>query len=309
MTHEGPELLDPQLDVVFRLLLLRHPTLLRSMIEGVLGEPIAGFTVLDRELPSDAPAGKAIVVDILVELADGRRINVEMQVRVRPELRPRLAFYAARNLSQQLARGGNYEHVRPSIVVVWLAEPLFPALDQFHSVFELRERRTQIRYGEELTLHLLQLSKLPAFQASSATSHYEELTTLWGRFLSAKSRLEFQRLKVQDPIMSQAVDALEDLSRDPEALRLAEKRRIDQKFYEMGLAMAREEATREGRREGIQQGMQQGIASILRRLLEQKFGPMDAQADERLRLASLEELERWSKRVLAAAALGEVFED
>lgn len=172
-------MLDPKLDVVFKMLMLRSERLLRSMLEAVLAEPVESFEVRDRSLPGDAPADKAIVVDLLVELADGRRVNVEMQVRATPELKPRIVFYAARNLTEQLSKGESYVQLRPSVVVVWLAEPLFGELDRFHAIFELYERHSQFRYGDELTLHLLQLSKLEGLPGSLAS--YEQQPALWTR--------------------------------------------------------------------------------------------------------------------------------
>jgi hypothetical protein len=41
----------------------------------------------------------------------------------------------------------------------------------------------------------------------------QQLAALWGCFFSAKTRLDFVSLRVQHPIMSQAVDALEGLSK------------------------------------------------------------------------------------------------
>lgn len=237
-----------------------------------------------------------------------------MQVRARPELRPRLLYYAARNLSGQLRRGDSYLQMRPSSVVVWLAEPLFSELDQFHSIFELRERATHLRYGDDLTLHVLQLSRLRKKTPDGTqpfVDRYAQLAELWGRFLSAKTRLDFVELRAQNPIMAQAVDALEELSTDPDARWLADKRLIDQKFHEMGLAMAREEATKHGfaigEAKGIAIGEARGEASMLLRLLERKFGKLPNELESRVRAARSHDLERWVERVLDAHSLDDVF--
>lgn len=324
-----PDLLDQQNDLVFKVLLQRHELLLGSMLEAVLAEPISEFTVLNPEIPGDLPGHKSIIVDILVRLADGRRVNVEMQVNSRPELRPRLAYYVARNLSDQLVRGDNYALVCPSILVVWLVEPLFRDIEQFHSIFELRERSTHVAFGPELTMHLLQLSKLKSGAATRAAQHskYAELEGLWGRFFTAKTRLDFVQLRAQHPIMSQAVDALEELSQDPEVRRLAEKRRVDLIFYEMGLRMARDEATKQGWEDGLERGLQQGReqglqqgladgreqgleegqANMLLRLLELKFGSVPAELTARVRAASQNDVTRWGDRLFQAATLSDVF--
>lgn len=54
------------------------------------------------------------------------------------------------------------------------------------------------------------------------------------------------------------------------------------------------------------EGHQRGIAKVLAKLLAQKFGSIGADASERVRTASIEELELWSTRVLVAASPDEV---
>jgi hypothetical protein len=60
---------------------------------------------------------------------------------------------------------------------------------------------------------------------------------------------------------------------------------------------------------GIEKGRQEGEATILERLLERRFGPLEAAIRARLRSAALEQLERWTENVLEAATLEEVFRD
>lgn len=135
--------LDPKLDLVFKLLLTRQPQLLQNMIEGILARPLESLTVLNPDIPGELVGDKEIVLDIRVLLADGARIDVEMQIRVTPALAPRLVYYAARDYADQLGRGDGYDQLTPTVVVVWLLEPLFPGLDRLHSIFELRELATE----------------------------------------------------------------------------------------------------------------------------------------------------------------------
>lgn len=63
----------------------------------------------------------------------------------------------------------------------------------------------------------------------------------------------------------------------------------------------------EGRQEGIQMGRQQGEARLLKRQLEQKFGPLSVADQARIQHADAEELLTWGERLLAAGTLTEVF--
>ena len=80
-----------------------------------------------------------------------------------------------------------------------------------------------------------------------------------------------------------------------------------------GLEEGRLEGKREGKREGKQEGKQEGKlegeAAVLERLLTRRFGPLDEATRSRIRGASLEQLERWTDRILDAPTLAAVFEE
>ena len=61
---------------------------------------------------------------------------------------------------------------------------------------------------------------------------------------------------------------------------------------------------REGRQKGVLDGRQQTLAE----LLTERFGPLDEAVTQRLASASLDELKLWSRRILSAQTLDEVFQ-
>jgi hypothetical protein len=61
-------------------------------------------------------------------------------------------------------------------------------------------------------------------------------------------------------------------------------------------------------RQWEQQGVQKGEASLLLRLLERKFGPLDPAIRERVMAADVETLSRWGDNLLTANTLEQVFE-
>ena len=90
-------LLDPKLDVVFKLLFAapQNRELLVSLLTAVLQPacPIASVDVLNPELPKDLPGDRGAVLDLLVKLSDGRLIDVEMQADRHDGLRSRALYY------------------------------------------------------------------------------------------------------------------------------------------------------------------------------------------------------------------------
>jgi predicted transposase YdaD len=70
----------------------------------------------------------------------------------------------------------------------------------------------------------------------------------------------------------------------------------------------------QGREKGIEQGRQlgrqEGVQGMLLRLLRQRFGDaVNADVEQRIATASVEQIEAWSARVLSAATLAELFAD
>ena len=72
--------LDPKIDVVFKLLMTRKPELLQDMLQGILERPIHHLTILNPDILGELAGDKEIVLDIRVALAQGPRVDIEMQI-------------------------------------------------------------------------------------------------------------------------------------------------------------------------------------------------------------------------------------
>ncbi|MFZ5897392.1 MAG: Rpn family recombination-promoting nuclease/putative transposase [Myxococcota bacterium] len=106
-------LLDPRLDLVFKMLLARpenHPLLI-SFLRAVLGLPITFVEVIESELPKETVDDKGVVLDIRARLADGSQVDVEMQSQARRARRERALYHWSRMFSSQLVRGGQYDNL------------------------------------------------------------------------------------------------------------------------------------------------------------------------------------------------------
>ncbi len=67
-----------------------------------------------------------------------------------------------------------------------------------------------------------------------------------------------------------------------------------------------EEWKQQGLQQGRQEGRQEGEATVLRRQLARRFGPLPSWAEQRLDQAGEAELESWADRVLDAQTLEDV---
>jgi predicted transposase/invertase (TIGR01784 family) len=286
------ERLDPKLDIVFKLLLVRTQLLLVDMLESVLGRPVSSVTILNPDILGELASDKRIVLDIRVSLADGSRVDVEMQARTTPALRSRLVYYATRDHSSQLSPGDGYEELTPTVVIVWLVEPIRELPHRLHTVYGLRAEHTNERFSDQLAIHVLQLSALPAADTMGYAA--DPRVERWARFLAARTDADYEQLASEDPIMAIAKQALDELSQDPVAHRLARERADAVKLYEMDLVSWGKKALAEGE------------AKLLLKQLTRRFGSLTQATLSQVHSATVEQLETWGERILDAQTLDEV---
>lgn len=174
-----------------------------------------------------------------------------------------------------------------------MVEPLFPALERLHTVFQRRGLDTNVPLSGHLSVHLLQLSKRPV-SSPSRLACYDAKVERWARFLNASDDAALDRLAAEDPIMDLATHTLDELSADPD-VRFRAIRRAD--------AIALDKIERAAWR---QEGETMGRAETLLKLLGLRFGSVPAEIRARLEAATLDQLDAWVERVLTAATLDEV---
>lgn len=76
---------------------------------------------------------------------------------------------------------------------------------------------------------------------------------------------------------------------------------------EEGLRLGAEQGIEKGRREGERAGKLKGERELFHRLLQTKFGSLDAAIDRRIHTADSEQLLAWSSRLFAATTIEDVF--
>jgi hypothetical protein len=83
-----------------------------------------------------------------------------------------------------------------------------------------------------------------------------------------------------------------------------------QDIVEIWRQEAIQEGVRQGLEKGVKQGLEQGERKLLLRLLRRRFGAqVDGATEQRIRVASAEQIEVWAERVLSAATLADLLAD
>ena len=158
--------------------------------------------------------------------------------------------------SGQLGRGDAHTKLQPVVSILVLN---FRGLagERFQSVFRLMEihgdrpsaevskHRRADPFSDALELDFLELPNLPPVGRGSPDA--SELPVLnWGRFLAAETDQELERLAMTDSDLRAAKAALDRLSADPKAQRLARDRELAAWNYERTIHLSREEGRAEG---------------------------------------------------------------
>jgi predicted transposase/invertase (TIGR01784 family) len=221
---------------------------------------------------------------VRVELGAHGIADIEMQTRMLPGTTSRFLYYWAREYADQLGAGESYTTLHPVYSVLWLGDNLH-ADTPFHSRYRVAEGTKGRLFSDNLQIHTLELKKVAELPASNQDADVD-----WGRFLTASDE-ERRVLADRSPIMKTAVDALTNLSLDPEAQRIAWERDRN------------ERASRHLMGSAIQAGRQQGKAEVLIRQLTKKFGPLSAGQLALIEGSHEATLDRWSDAIFDAASL------
>jgi hypothetical protein len=127
----------------------------------------------------------------------------------------------------------------------------------------------------------------------------DESLVRWAAFFNASNEKERQAATQGDPIMQEAKRQLEELSADPQVRHWAQRRAIGEKLQQVILA--------EERREGFVEGRDEGAQRLFLRLVRVRFAEVPSWVEERVKAASMRELDELSERLLSAASLDELF--
>jgi predicted transposase/invertase (TIGR01784 family) len=240
-------LLDPTSDIVFKLLFTRDEdsdTALRGLLTAVLAppRPIAVVRILNAAVGGIDVDDKTVALDLSLELVDGTKLDLEMQVRKEDNFRNRALLYWAKLFGGQLERGGSYARLRPAISILFLGYSELPG-DRLHSIFHILEAHDHQRLTDAFEMHIIELPKLRGPAGGLDPSGDTDAALLrWSRFFAADTDEALKAAAMSDPAIQKAHAVLERLSADPEVRLLAQRRELAQQAYRLEMTAVRDEA-------------------------------------------------------------------
>ncbi|MBI2395469.1 MAG: PD-(D/E)XK nuclease family transposase, partial [Deltaproteobacteria bacterium] len=172
---------------------------------------------------------------------DGARVDVEMECDAQRGHGARWLYHWARLFGGTLRRGDEYADLKPVVCIVFLAAKT----ERFHARYSVREERDGSLLSHVLGIHVI---GLPAVEHAHSEQEPPELER-WARFLRLDAAGALDSLASESPIMAEAKHALELLSLEPSAQRIAEMRREAELLRRLDRAEQRAEAEAAVRRE------------------------------------------------------------
>lgn len=173
---------------------------------------ILGETVTDKEFR----------LDINVILNNQTLINLEMQIANRLNWRDRSVMYLCRSFDQ-LNHGQDYGTAKPAVHIGFLDYTLFQERPEFYASYKLINVKTHQKYCDNLTLNVLDLSRIDLATEEDKQYHIQE----WAMLFKATTWEEIKMLAAKDEYLQEAAETIFQLSAD----ELMRKRCRDREEY------------------------------------------------------------------------------
>ncbi|RAU92479.1 Rpn family recombination-promoting nuclease/putative transposase [Paenibacillus sp. YN15] len=260
------ELLDPRVDFVFKRIFgnENNKDVLLAFLNRIFtkaGEsPLTEIILMNPYTDKDDPLDKQSIFDVYAKTAEGKLIDIEMQLFNKYDIENRTLFYWSKRYASQLQEGEKYQELKKCVTINILNYAFLPN-EEYHNVFHLREDRTLIPLIDDIEVHFLELTKLD--DAIPTQGGLEN----WLLFLKGVDTTHWEVLKMNEPGLEKAMDTLQYLSQDSEARRLYEAR---QKYLHDEASMlegAKQAGMKAGMQEGMKAGMKAGIRGVAKNML------------------------------------------
>ena len=244
----------PTVDFCFKEL-MKNPKVRKGFIAAVLEkqpEEIANTILISTELRKESESDKLGILDVLVELEDGTKMNLEMQVAYFEHWTNRVLFYVSKIYTGQIQEGEDYDRLQKCIHVSILDFIHFPNDRRCCRKIAFCDTETGEQYTDLIELYILELGKLPPEDQN------ENGVIRWMRFLGGKNREEFEDMAKKDEYIDEAYNELKKLSVDEQKRMEYELRQKAIRDYNSQMKSAEKRGEKRGEERGEKRGEERG---------------------------------------------------
>lgn len=270
--------IPPKSDVCMKEL-FRNETVLRYFISAVLALPpekIHSIRLKNTFLWKRRQKQKQGILDVLAEMNDCTKVNIELQIKHYSHWDRRQLFYLSKLYTEEMKNGDDYSLLKKCVAISILDFNLTNR-KEYHQTYRLRDEHGY-EFSDVLEIHILELRK-----KLKGTGEMEE----WIQFFRADSEEDLNMIGTKNPGILEAIREVREMSLS-RRLRLRHEAHLKQirdekawKTYEReearkeGLAEGRAEGLTEGRAEGLTEGRAEGRGQIIRNMIHQNISDAD----------------------------------
>lgn len=199
-----------------------------------------------RKLHADEKQG---ILDVRIMMNNQTEIDIEIQLSALKVWADRALFYLAKMYTDQISSGENYQVFKKCVSISILDFELFEDEPEFYSCFHIREDQRHTLYTDKMEFQVLELPKLPKELREDSND-----ILLWGKFINAERKEEFDVLVAKNPYIESAYQHLQMISQDEEKRQEYEARAKAIRDYNQGMLEAEQRGEARGSAEGEARG-------------------------------------------------------
>lgn len=260
------QIVSPKIDAAFKAI-MANEKVRKHFLSDFLGIPvdeIKSVRILNTFLPVRWHREKQGIVDVLLEMHDKTKVNVELQLEHVHSWIERSLYYITKQYSGYLVTGQKYGKLK-KCVSIHLLDFNLTKDEAYHHVYRMR-REDGREYSDKLEIHVIEMKK--RVQETDPIAD-------WVRFMNVSSKEELDTMQTKNKGVMEAIAELKRFSltrvaREAYEAHLKEQRdRWAREDYvkEQGRQQGLEEGRQQGMQQGLQQGLQQGKLEEQQRLI------------------------------------------
>ena len=264
--EEKITLLKPKIDVVFHALFRPgNEKITKAMIEAATKEKIESINLENNQyLVGKYPEEKLGIVDLKATLNNGTICDIEIQLADNKDTAERFLYYWSRIYTSQLVKGDKYTKLNKVIGIIIIDYPFEKTkeIEELSTKWKIREVTTgkEIELTDVLELYIIELPKVREIIKKEPKNKLAQ----WVMFLNNPNEREVTRIMEENEEIKEAMEELEEISKDEQLRRIAELKEKAIRDEQNGLWHARED----GIKEGLEKGIEQGIEKVAKKMIE-----------------------------------------
>ena len=234
-------------DIMFKAFFSKkgHEKFLEDFIGAILNEKIHVLHVVhDARLEQLLKAEKYGVLDLDVELENGKIINLEMQIRDLHNIERRTTFYASKKITEQEGIGKFYEGLKDVIIIVILDYNFLPVPDYVNKTVRVLDKHRDYEINNNVCYYYIELGKF-----RNAHPDMKNKLNHWLAFIDRERGDLLEMAKKENSLIKEADEDYNVLTGDEEKKRL--------EWIRMVSAMEEHSALLTAKNEGIAEGKEQ----------------------------------------------------